>query len=47
MKQDDYFGLILTTFELIIIFKGSRGSNENWLKLKTKPPSGNSACPYP
>jgi len=39
------FGSILTTFELSIIFGGSWGSIENWLKLKTEPPSGNLACP--
>jgi len=33
------FGLILTIFELSIIFKGSWGSMEIW--LETKPPSGN------
>jgi len=41
------FGLILTTFELGIIFGGIWGSIENWLEPKTKPPSGNSACPNP
>jgi len=39
------FGLILTTIELSIIFGGSRGRIENWLELKTAPPSGNLACP--
>jgi hypothetical protein len=37
------FGLILTTFELSIIFEGSWGSFENLLKPKTEPPSGNLA----
>jgi hypothetical protein len=41
------FGLILTTFELSIILGGSWGSIENWLEPKTKPPSGNLACPSP
>jgi hypothetical protein len=41
------FGLILTTFELSIIFRGSWDSIENWLKPKTKPPSGNLVCPNP
>jgi len=39
------FGWILTTFESSIIFGGSWGSIENWLEPKTKPPSGNLACP--
>jgi len=41
------FGLILATFELSRIFGGSWGSIENWLKLKTGPPSGNFACSNP
>jgi hypothetical protein len=41
------FGLILTTFELSIIFGGSWGSIEKWLKPKTKPPSGNLVCQNP
>jgi len=39
------FGSILTTFESSIIFGGSWGSIEYWLKPKTKPPSENLACP--
>jgi len=39
------FGSILTTFESSSIFGGSWVSIENWLKPKTKPPSGNLACP--
>jgi len=39
------FGSILTTFESSSIFRGSWGSIENWLNPKTKPPSGNLACP--
>jgi len=39
------FGLILTTLESSIIFGGSKGSIENWLEPKTKPPSRNLACP--
>jgi len=34
------FGSILTIFESSNIFGGSWGSNENWLKPKTKPPLG-------
>jgi hypothetical protein len=34
------FRLILTTFELSIIFGGSWGSIENWLEPKTEHPSG-------
>jgi len=41
------FGLILTTFEMSIIFGGSWGSIENWLEPKTEPPLGNLACPNP
>jgi hypothetical protein len=41
------FGLILTTFELSIIFGGSWGNIENLLEPKTEPPSGNLACPNP
>jgi len=41
------FGSKLTKFELGIIFGGSWGSIENWLKPKTKQPSGNLACPNP
>jgi len=38
----------LTTFATSsIIFGGSFGSVENWLKPKTEPPSGNLACPNP
>jgi hypothetical protein len=34
------FGLILTTFELSMVFRVSWGSIENWLKPNTtKPPS--------
>jgi hypothetical protein len=39
------FGLILTTFELSIIFRGSWSSIENWLKPKSEQPSGYLACP--
>ncbi len=39
------FESILTTFKLNIVFGGSWGSTENWLEPKTKPPSGNLACP--
>jgi len=39
------FWSILTTFELSIIFKGSWGNIENWLKPKTEQPSGNLPCP--
>jgi len=39
------FKLILTTFVAGGIFGGSWGSIENWLKPKTKPPSGILACP--
>jgi len=41
------FGSILTTFELSIIFGGSWGSIENWLKPKAEPLSGNLSCPNP
>jgi len=41
------FGSIWTTFESSIIFGDSCGSNENWLEPKTKPPSGDLACPNP
>jgi len=41
------FGSILTTFQSSIIFAGSWGSIENWLEPKTKPPTGNLACPNP
>jgi len=40
-------GTILTTFELSIVFGGSWGGIENWLKPKTKPPSKKLACPNP
>jgi len=39
------FGLILTTFELSVIFGGSWGSIENWLEPKIEPSSGNLARP--
>jgi len=39
------FGLILTTFELNIILRGSWSRIENWLEPKTEPPTGNLACP--
>ena len=39
------FGSILTTFELSIIYGSNCCSNQNWLEPKTKPPSGNLACP--
>jgi len=35
----------LAIFKSSIIFGGSWGSIENWLKPKTEPPSGNLACP--
>jgi len=41
------FGSILTTFESSSIFGGSLESIENWLEPKTKPLSGNLACPNP
>jgi hypothetical protein len=41
------FGLLLTTFELSIIFGGSLGSVESWLEQKTEPPSGNLTCQNP
>jgi hypothetical protein len=41
------FGSNLTIFESSIIFGGSWGSIENWLEPKTKPKSGNLACPNP
>jgi hypothetical protein len=41
------FESILTTFESSIIFGGSCGSIENWIKPKTEPPLGNLACPNP
>ncbi len=37
--------LNLTTFKSSNIFRGSWGSSENWIEPKTKPPSGNIACP--
>ncbi len=39
------FESILTSFKLSIIFGGSWGSTENWLKPKNEPPSGNLSCP--
>jgi len=39
------FGLILTAFKSSIIFRGSWGSIENWLKPKIEPPSANLASP--
>jgi len=39
------FKSILTPFEPSIIFWCTWGSFENWLEPKTKPPSGNLACP--
>jgi hypothetical protein len=41
------FGSILSTFELSIIFGGSWASIENYLEPKTKPATGNLACPNP
>jgi len=41
------FESILTTFESSIIFGGSWGSIENWLKPETKLLLGNLACPNP
>jgi len=41
------FGLILTSFKLSIIFRGTWGSIENWLEPKNKLPWGNLACPNP
>jgi hypothetical protein len=32
------FGLILTTFKLSIIFRGSSGSSVNWLEPKIETP---------
>jgi len=34
-------------FNQAVFFWGSWGSIENWFELKTKPPSGNLACPNP
>jgi len=44
-KRDDYFWLILTTFESSSIFGGSWGSIENRIEPKIKLPSANLACP--
>jgi len=41
-KKDDYFLGWLSS-----IFGGSWGSIEIWLEPKTKPPTGNLACPNP
>jgi len=41
------FQSILTTFKSSIIFRGSWGSNENWLEPKAEPPLGYLACPNP
>jgi len=41
------FGSILTILKWRIIFSGSWGSIKNWFQPKTKPPSGNLACPNP
>jgi len=38
------FELILITFKLSIILRGSWGSIENCPEPKTEPPSGNLAC---
>jgi len=38
------FGLIITTFEWSIIFRGSWGSIESWLKPKIESPWGNLAA---
>jgi len=40
------FGSILTIFESSSFGEGW-GSIENWFDPKTKPPSGNLACPNP
>jgi len=40
-RRDDYFVLILTTFELSSIFAGSWGGIENWFEPKTEPSLGN------
>jgi len=39
------FESILTSFELSSVFGGSLGSIENRFEPKTKPSSGNLACP--
>ncbi len=39
------FGSILITFESSSVFGDNWGSIENWIDPKTKPPSGNFACP--
>jgi len=39
------FESFLTTFKPSIVFRGSWGSVENWLKPKTEPQSGNLAFP--
>jgi len=36
---------ILTTIELIVVFRGGRGTSANWLEPKTKLPPVNLACP--
>jgi len=44
-NRDNYFQVDFYNFSLSSIFGGS--SIENWLEPKTKPPSGNLACPNP
>jgi len=45
--QDSYFWVDFGTFESSIISGDSRGSIENWLEPKIKPPSRNLVCPNP
>jgi hypothetical protein len=47
MKQMIIFQAILADFESSRIFGDSLGTIKNWLEHKTKPPSGNLACPHP
>jgi hypothetical protein len=44
-KRVAFFELILTTFKLSTVFRGSWGSIENWLEPKIEPLLGNLACP--
>jgi len=44
-KRFAYFRIDFDLFKPSIVFGGSWGSTENWLEPKTKPPSGNLACP--
>jgi len=43
-REQLIFESILTLFKLSIVFGGSLGRTENWLKIKIKPQSGNLAC---